>query len=732
MRAWWWIGVVVLAAGCGSSSEGVKAPVTTTDVVADSNGDSSGDSSADSQGDSAADTATAPTPTGVWADVSTSDSHACGLTDLGWVACWGSNADGELGDGTTQSRSAPRFIGGMDKIASVTTLEGTTCAQSSSGGLWCWGHAMAALGVQDPTRPGALLPPQTVTRLATTTSAICALFADGGAGCAVPTFVGGIKWLTLAGVTGAKALDIGDDLYWLNKDGKLQVGGFDDTVAPTQLSSQVLVDLKVSGTQVLGLDAKGQVWLLGPHDLSPPPAGCDATKCDKLTQIPGATDIVDLSTSCGRRADGTAVCWRYLPSAWQGTTATKVAAAAAIPGIGGATKLRSSFTSFAAINATGELRIWGHRASAGADVQWQPAAVTGLSGAASLIGGSAGYCALDNKGAHWCWGQHPNAAKVLAAFEDVATPYLGLGTATKLGFHSAAMCGIDAGGKVLCQGSAAPADPGLKIPDRDCQAEACSVPEAGSGITDIRAAATGGSRWCAVDTSGSVRCWGDPTGHVADLGTGSTATDTVWPPVSNPSLPAASTTCFTGGFGCALTTAGKVWCWGERANWGTSGTAPAEVKGVSDATELRCHLGAACVVNSAGAVVCWGSHMGKEAIEPLAATPVASLPPVKGLAMGGAADAEHYCAIDKGGQVWCWGQGDEGQLGAGIGTKKASTPIALAGVTNALAIAGGVQTMCATLATGEVVCWGTQLTGELGNGALPMTTPQLLAVPNGK
>jgi len=429
------------------------------------------------------------------------------------------------------------------------------------------------------------------------------------------------------------------------------------------------------------------------------------------------------------RADGSLVSWRYLPQSWQNGSASKAAGATPVSELGSVSQIDSGLATFAAVNAAGELRFWGHHSGVSLASQWQPGPVAGVTGASTLLGGSGGYCALAGSGKPTCWGQRPADSASLPAFSDVASAYNGLPDATKLGFHTAALCGVGSDGKVVCQGSAAPADAGLKVPDRNCQDQPCSMPEAGSGITDIRAAATGGSRWCAVDAGGSLRCWGDPAGHVADLGTGSTATETVWPPVSNPALPPVQTTCFTGGFGCALTTAGQVWCWGERAGWGSKDNAPSQVAGVSGAVELRCHLNAACVVTSAGAVQCWGAHMGKSDVEPWPTTTVAGLAPVQTMAMGGSADGEHYCAIAKGGQVWCWGQGEEGQLGLGAKVLLAKTPQAVPGLSSAVAIAGGVQTMCAALASGQVQCWGTQVQGELGNGAAPVTKPEVVPLP---
>lgn len=43
-------------------------------------------------------------------DVIAHAAHACALLDTGSVACWGSNDLGELGDGTTTSRSVPAEV----------------------------------------------------------------------------------------------------------------------------------------------------------------------------------------------------------------------------------------------------------------------------------------------------------------------------------------------------------------------------------------------------------------------------------------------------------------------------------------------------------------------------------------------------------------------------------------------------------------------------------------------
>ena len=79
------------------------------------------------------------------AAISTGDIHACALNTLGRAYCWGENRDGRLGDATTTVRTVPVAVDtrrprfGVRNIASISAGGRHSCAVTTGGQAFCWG-----------------------------------------------------------------------------------------------------------------------------------------------------------------------------------------------------------------------------------------------------------------------------------------------------------------------------------------------------------------------------------------------------------------------------------------------------------------------------------------------------------------------------------------------------------------------------------------------------------------
>ncbi len=101
--------------------------------------------------------ATVPGLAGV-VEVSCGERHTCARMIDGTVRCWGSNADGQIGDGTMGGeRRAPVPVPTLRNVAHVTAGYSHTCASLSDHTVWCWGsNAYGQIG--DGTMDDRLSP----------------------------------------------------------------------------------------------------------------------------------------------------------------------------------------------------------------------------------------------------------------------------------------------------------------------------------------------------------------------------------------------------------------------------------------------------------------------------------------------------------------------------------------------------------------------------------------------
>jgi alpha-tubulin suppressor-like RCC1 family protein len=77
-----------------------------------------------------------------WATVAAGGAHTCGVRRNGKLYCWGTEANGQIGDGgtTDYAIATPRRIGTGEDWATVTAGLAHTCGIRTSGKLYCWGN----------------------------------------------------------------------------------------------------------------------------------------------------------------------------------------------------------------------------------------------------------------------------------------------------------------------------------------------------------------------------------------------------------------------------------------------------------------------------------------------------------------------------------------------------------------------------------------------------------------
>ncbi|WP_440993745.1 RCC1 domain-containing protein [Cysteiniphilum litorale] len=248
---------------------------------------------------------------------------------------------------------------------------------------------------------------------------------------------------------------------------------------------------------------------------------------------------------------------------------------------------------------------------------------------------------------------------------------------------------------------------------------------------------------CALNSVGQAYCWGrDTYGFIGD---GTPEQDKYQPtPVKMPDSVVFTAIESNWDFSCALGSDNNAYCWG-RNDYGqlgdgstTSKYQPTLVKMPTGVNFTAVSLGGsyACALGDDNNAYCWGynrsGQLGDGSIANKYQPTLVKMPigvSFTAMSLGYA----HACALGNDNNAYCWGSNGTGQLGNGSTAARAQ-PILVTkpnGV-SFTAISVGSYHACALGGDNNAYCWGRNNSGELGDGStFDKYQPTLVKKPNG-
>ena len=223
----------------------------------------------------------------------------------------------------------------------------------------------------------------------------------------------------------------------------------------------------------------------------------------------------------------------------------------------------------------------------------------------------------------------------------------------------------------------------------------------------------------AVTANGDLYCWGE--NHYGQIGNGTTDDQKI--PIKI--LDKVVSVSLGRSHSAAITTNGALYCWGnnhygqigngDSSGWGNAAeaqTIPVKILDNTVLVSLGWYHSAAIATN--GDLYCWGDNfngqVGNGGESQGVPAPVKILENVVSVSLKRARSA----AITENGDLYCWGENSYGKIGNG-NTEDQTTPEKV--LENVVSVSQGTSHSAAITENGDLYCWGLNKWGQIGNGS---------------
>jgi alpha-tubulin suppressor-like RCC1 family protein len=452
--------------------------------------------------------------------------------------------------------------------------------------------------------------------------------------------------------------------------------------------------------------------------------GSDAAS-DIPVEVEGVSDAVAVSVggadSCAVLSSGRVDCWGYDGNGELGDgPGANSAIPVEVPGIVNAVQVAVGVQDECVVLSSGHVECWGTEVVEHFTYERErPVEVAGIDDAKQVAVSRWDTCALLSSGHIDCWqeGEFGQLGDGSKAASKAPVEVQAITTATQVTTGEEYACALLASGHVSCWGrnDGGQLGDGTTVGPAHCEQSgevACSdTPVEVQGLVDVTEIGAGGADSCALLSTGHIDCWG---GNLyGELGNGTIeGSDT---PVEVLGLDGATQVAAGREYSCALLSEAHAACWGrndaDQLGDGTDGgslSTPIGVLNVANATQVAVGYEDACAVRSTGQLDCWGDNENGELGD---ASTEREVQPVEALGIRDpvqvSAGRGDSCALLSSGHVECWG-----------GYARAETPVEVKGLTNASQIGTTRSGACALLSSSHVMCWGDNEEGQLGDGTV--------------